>query len=374
MNRKFFFSLAFFSFCFLVFGLIRPAIAAGPVNLEWELTEDEDCASMKIFRSTAGHLSSPGTEQPLATLACGSSTYADSTVAGGNTYYYSLFSYDKSGGWVGPEKFSFTTPADSQAGGTQGGSNPPVLSEGSGSSGGGGGGGGSYSSGGSGSSSGGGGGGSYGGGGGSSSGSPSGGSSSSGSFADTSGSAYSIKLINNSGTFYVIQNGRRQGVTNPGMLRTYGLEFKDAKPASPVDLGVPEGSLLKPADGSLVKSPLNPTVYLIANGQKHGFVSSQVFSALGFKFSSVLVVTAPELDGMSLGETLSQGTARHKAGINISDNGTIYYLTDTQRLPYPSLDVYNSWNADNDFSAVVPANSADREIPVGENVTKRIVE
>ncbi len=366
MNRKFFLGLASFSFCFLVFSLIRPALAAAPVTLEWELTEDEDCASMKIFRSTFGHLSSPGNEQPLTTLVCGSSTYTDSTVAGGTAYYYSLFSYDKSGGWVGPEKFSFTTPADSQTGGTQGGSNPPVLSEGSGSSGGGGGGGGgSYSSGGSGSSS---------GGGGSSSGSSSGGSSLTGSSGNTYGSAYSIKLINNSGTFYVIQNGQRQGVTNPGMLKSYGLEFKDAKPASSVDLSVPEGTLLKPGSGSLVKSPTNPTVYLIAEGQKHGFVSSQVFSTLGFKFSSVLVVTAPELDGLPLGDILSQGTVRHKPGLNISDNGTIYYLTATARHPYPSLDVYNSWNPDNDFSAVVPANSADRLLPVGENVTKRIVE
>jgi hypothetical protein len=367
MNRKIFLSLVSVSLCFLAFNLIRPAIAASPVTLEWELTEDEDCASMKIFRSTVGHFSSPGTEQPLATLACGSSSYTDSTVAGGNTYYYSLFSYDKSGGWVGPENFSFVVPADSSAGGGTGGSGAPVLSEGSGSSGGGGGGGGSSGSSGSGSSGG-------GGGSGGSSYSGGGGSSSAGSSDNTSGSGYSIKLINNSGTFYVIQNGQRQGVTNPGMLKSYGLEFKDAKPASSVDLSVPEGTLLKPASGSLVKSPTNPTVYLIAEGQKHGFVSSQVFGLLGFKFSSVLVVTAPELDSMPLGDILSQSTARHKPGLNISDNGTIYYLTATHRHPYPSLEVYNSWNPDNDFSAVVPANSQDRQVPVGETVVKRVVE
>jgi hypothetical protein len=92
-----------------------------------------------------------------------------------------------------------------------------------------------------------------------------------------------------------------------------------------------------------------------------------VFLASGFKWSSVLVVTAPELNALPLGAIIS----RHLQGVNITSGGTVYYLGDSFRYPYPSLAVYNSWNLANDFSTIVPANGADLTIPVGPNVTAR---
>ncbi len=186
--------------------------------------------------------------------------------------------------------------------------------------------------------------------------------------------AIALKLVNSNGTYYLIQNNIRRGVTNPGMLFSYGFEFKDAKVATENEKALPEGQLLLPGDGSLVKSPSDPTVYLIARGKKHGFSSAEVFSGLGHKFSSVLTVTAPELDLMAQGEILSNSAVRHLPGTHINENGTVYWLGENFKHAYPSLQVYNSWNVDGDFSQVVPANSADLNIPEGALIEARILE
>ncbi len=185
-------------------------------------------------------------------------------------------------------------------------------------------------------------------------------------------SSAKIKLINRNGTYYLVQNNQRQGVTNPGMLYTYGFEFKDAVPTNVEDESLSEGPLLLPAMGSLVKSKEDPTVYLIAQGERRAFVSATVFKSLGFKFSSVLLVTNPELQALPQGSNLSNPTEAHPPGFDINDKGTVYWIApDFTRQPYPSLEVYNSWHKDNDFSQVVPANSADLDLPVGEMVIAR---
>ena len=159
------------------------------------------------------------------------------------------------------------------------------------------------------------------------------------------------------------------------MLATYGFTFAEAKTATAQDLSLPKGSLLTPNNGSLVKSTQDPTVYLISNQQRYGFTSASVFLALGFKFSSVLVVTNPELQALPKATNLSSGTAQHLPGLDINKNGTIYWVgTDNQLHPYPSLQDYNSWHIPNDFSRVVPANAADLALPVGSAVVGRVVQ
>jgi hypothetical protein len=174
-------------------------------------------------------------------------------------------------------------------------------------------------------------------------------------------------LVNNTGTFYLILSGIRHGITDPGILNSYGYGFTNSITDTALYEQLPSGSLLSPNDGALVKTAQDPTVYLIADQQRHGFTSASVFLASGFKWSSVLVVTAPELNALPLGAIIS----RHLQGVNITSGGTVYYLGDSFRYPYPSLAVYNSWNLANDFSTIVPANGADLTIPVGPNVTAR---
>jgi hypothetical protein len=187
--------------------------------------------------------------------------------------------------------------------------------------------------------------------------------------------AIGVRLVSIGNTLYLVKNGHRYGITSPGILYSYGWEFKDAKAAAAADSALPQGALLLPGNGYLVKSLKDATVYLISNDQRYGFTSEAVFKALGFSFGNVFVVTDPELQSLPKADNLSSGTVAHLPGTDINDQGTIYWLgLDHQKHGYPSLAVYNSWHKDKDFSNVVKANEADQALPVGVLVTERVVE
>jgi hypothetical protein len=184
-----------------------------------------------------------------------------------------------------------------------------------------------------------------------------------------------VRLINDSGTFYLVINSVLHGITNPGILNSYGLTFSDAQPATAETQALPTGANLLPNNGSLVKAPKSSTVYLISQGEKYGFASSKVFTSLGFKFKSVLVVTAPELNLLPLGGIISNPKSQHLPGVDINKNGTVYWIgADNQLHGYPSLATYNSWHMADDFSVVVPANAADMVLPVGSLVSARVLQ
>jgi hypothetical protein len=113
-------------------------------------------------------------------------------------------------------------------------------------------------------------------------------------------------LVNGTGTFYLILNGIRHGITDPGILYSYGYGFSSAISDTGAYQELLTGNLLPPNDGALAKTAADPTVYLIADSQRHGFTSAPVFLSLGFKFSSVLVVTAPDLSALPLGAVIPE--------------------------------------------------------------------
>jgi hypothetical protein len=154
-------------------------------------------------------------------------------------------------------------------------------------------------------------------------------------------------------------------------LYSNGYGFGDAIADTDSYQALPSGNLLGPGDGSLVKAPNIATVYLISDGTKHGFTSARVFSALGYKFSSVLAIPAAQLNTLSEGTLISSPTSRHLAGADINSQGTVYFLDDSSRYPYPSVAVFNTWHQHNDFSRVLPANAADFAVPLGSPVTPR---
>ncbi|MFA5860034.1 MAG: fibronectin type III domain-containing protein, partial [Elusimicrobiota bacterium] len=184
-----------------------------------------------------------------------------------------------------------------------------------------------------------------------------------------------IRLINIDGTYYLIKNNQRFGITNPGMLSSYGFTFIMAKEPTAEDLALPDGPLLTPGDGSLVKSKEDPTIYLISKQKRYAFTSAKVFLSLGHKWSSVLTVTNPELQVLLKGDNLNNEQAAHLPGTDIVVDGTIYWIGEDNMLHgYPSLEVYNSWHIPNDFTKVVKANAADQLMPIGELVTMRVLE
>ena len=182
-----------------------------------------------------------------------------------------------------------------------------------------------------------------------------------------------FRLVNDNGTFYLIQNNIRQGITSPGLLNSFGLTFNNALPATAADLALPQGSLLLPNDGALVKIRQDPTVFLVSGQIRHGFASAAVFLAAGFKWASVFTVTAPELSQQPIGTVIADPQAQHLPCLDINRNGTVFHIgLDNQLHGYPDLNTYNSWHLAGDFSAVVPANAKDLGLPLGSLMSARV--
>lgn len=179
------------------------------------------------------------------------------------------------------------------------------------------------------------------------------------------------RLVNAGGTFYLIAGGLRYGITDPGVLGSYGFEFKDGTAAAGSDIAMPLAPRLAPGDGSLVKKAGDATVWFVSGAQKYGFTSSEVFLGQGFAWKNVREVAAEVLDPLPKAGNLTDGAARHQTGVYVSYNSTIYKMGANGRLGIPSTEVYNSWNVDNDYSQVVPANTADLAAPLAGNLTAR---
>ena len=183
-----------------------------------------------------------------------------------------------------------------------------------------------------------------------------------------------IKLVTEGSTYYVIKDNQRYGVTNPGILFSYGLEFSDGKPATQADNALPYTDNLKPGDGAFVKKPNDSTVYLIFDNSKHGFTSESVFNALGYSFSNVLEVTTNELDALPIGTVVADSNMAHPSGTFINQDGTIFRISQGMKFGIPSMEVYNSFNLDDDFSHVIKTNTQDRLLPVGSVLDKRTIQ
>lgn len=304
-----------------------PSGAASMNQLSWSILEPQITVRSEIYRSTTGFLEDPVQANFVASVPSSTTTYNDTGVSAGVTYYYSIFLIDDAEVAFDPSYYELvptTVPGGGGGGGSGGGS---------GGSGGGGGGGVPTIM-------------------------P----------PPTSGT----RLVNSNGTFFFVEGGYRKGITSPGIMYACGFEFKDAKPATSSDMALPM-SMLLPCTGSLVKSNEDKTVYLVSGNTRYAFTSANVFLGLGFKFSSVLLVTNPELQALGRGADLNNASAAHLPGLDININGTVYWIdSNSQKHPYPSLEVYNSWHKDGDFSTVVPANANDMGLTTGSNVVMRV--
>jgi hypothetical protein len=94
-------------------------------------------------------------------------------------------------------------------------------------------------------------------------------------------------LVNLSGTVYKIMGGQRRGFTSAEVFMSHGYNFGQVVAGNSDDSALPVGSIQIYANGTLVKGPSDPLVYLVVNGQKRGFTSGAVFTGLGYSFANI---------------------------------------------------------------------------------------
>ena len=94
-------------------------------------------------------------------------------------------------------------------------------------------------------------------------------------------------LVNVSGTVYLVTGGQKRGFTSAEVFMSHGYNFGQVVTASSDDADLPTGAIQIYANGTLVKGPNDPLVYLVVNGQKRGFTSGAVFTGLGYSFANI---------------------------------------------------------------------------------------
>lgn len=117
-------------------------------------------------------------------------------------------------------------------------------------------------------------------------------------------------------------------------------------------------------DGFLFKDA--GVIYVVEQGLKRPFVSMEVFKSYGYQLKNV-----PTLQSGDIPEStpiLVKGL-RHPRGSLVSSRGTVYFIGEGSRYPFPSRQVFFSWG--HGFHKVVPANTEDLKLSVGSLVEAR---
>lgn len=172
-------------------------------------------------------------------------------------------------------------------------------------------------------------------------------------------------------TIYMVVNGILRPFTSPAIFHARGKKFKDVRElenehANRYTIGRPIGqsnddsnddnqnttgnsSTTTPAsayspgtlpEGSVVKVPGNPTVYIVINGQLQAIPSLEVFKAWRKNFQDIQVITDTQLQNMTVA-----GVAGFPDGTLIKGSGpTIYVVKNGQLYGIPSLKVIKKHN------------------------------
>lgn len=101
-------------------------------------------------------------------------------------------------------------------------------------------------------------------------------------------------LMSEGAKVYLIENGKKRWIPSVNLFAVLGLKWSKVKQNSQLAYFL-DGHFLTYPDGSLLRPAGQPTVYLIQNGQKHEFISSQSFLKAGYGWEKVKTVEPGEL-------------------------------------------------------------------------------
>jgi hypothetical protein len=170
--------------------------------------------------------------------------------------------------------------------------------------------------------------------------------------------------INSNGKIYFIDSaGRRRAYPSAAVFLSYGFNsFSSVQAANTADMALSEGNIIPPQDGKLFYPPSGPdrgTVFLITHGQKAGFANLSAFLGSGYKFTRII---SADLSLLSSTASINNSNEAHRYGALINNNGTVQYIGNNGLVGIPSQEIFYSWGYS--FEDVVPANDADKALPV----------
>ena len=103
-------------------------------------------------------------------------------------------------------------------------------------------------------------------------------------------------LLSDGVKVYFIQNGKKRWIPSGTLFTTLGYKWLKVKTDAGQLATLLEENIMTYPDGTLLRETGGATVYLMKGGQKHQFVSGQSFVKLGYRWDKVLLVPASELN------------------------------------------------------------------------------
>ena len=106
--------------------------------------------------------------------------------------------------------------------------------------------------------------------------------------ASTTGAHPDGTLVISGSTVYIIQNGQLHGFRDPQEFASYGYRFSQTVAMNDADQALPTGSIMKAMAGTLVLDTSdNRTIYMVGDSYtKRGIISEQVYQGFGLRCRS----------------------------------------------------------------------------------------
>ncbi|MDF1497843.1 MAG: N-acetylmuramoyl-L-alanine amidase [Patescibacteria group bacterium] len=134
---------------------------------------------------------------------------------------------------------------------------------------------------------------------------------------------------------YLVKDGKRKEFTSSVLFEKSGYKWNNIINTTKEEIkNYPlDGRVLYP-DGLLIKSEVNPTIYLLESGKKRKIVSSTLFKKLGYNWNEVISLSPNEMNDYAIGKimTYPDGTLIKKDGFPV-----VYKLENGQRKEFTSL-------------------------------------
>lgn len=128
------------------------------------------------------------------------------------------------------------------------------------------------------------------------------------------------------------------------VFKTRGLKFEGITtlPAVPADVTVSTSPVL-PADGTLIKGRDKTVWFVDNNGHRRGFVSAEVFKALGFTFEKVKEISDTDLAEIPTDTNVADDT-KHPDGalIKCTNSSNVFIVIKHKRFPFANAEAFKS--------------------------------
>jgi len=144
-----------------------------------------------------------------------------------------------------------------------------------------------------------------------------------------------------------LQNLNIQGATNSFAVTnpTSTGQSVSGSPTPSTPMPTPTtGSGINLPDGTVIKLPGSPTVYLVSGGQLKPFTSAQDFLGQGYSWSQIQQVSPSQVPSVPVtGTNSGSGTSSfypYPSGSIVNDNGTVYFISGSTKVPFTNYNAF----------------------------------